>query len=67
MDFRTKPETCPKCGSIFVDWDRYQKVYRCLVKSCGWTSEYRNGLNPRFHETLSSDQLGKNQQTQVSL
>jgi len=37
-----KPETCPKCGSIFVDWDRYHKVYRCLVKSCGWTGEHRN-------------------------
>ncbi len=38
----TRPETCPQCGSIFVDWDRYHKVYRCLVKSCGWTGEHRN-------------------------
>jgi len=37
-----KPEKCPSCGSIFVDWDRHHKVYRCLVKSCGWRSEYNN-------------------------
>ena len=37
----TKPKTCPKCGSIFVDWDRCQKVYRCLVRSCGWVDKNR--------------------------
>ena len=41
MEFCAKPETCPKCGSIFVDWDRYQKAYRCLVKSCGWIRRYQ--------------------------
>jgi hypothetical protein len=53
MEFCSKPETCPKCGSIFVDWDRYQKVYRCLVKSCGWTSKYKNknGLSSGYYET----------------
>lgn len=67
MEFCTKPETCPQCGSIFVDWDRYQKVYRCLVKNCGWTSEYRNGLRSRFNATLSLDQLRNAEQTQVAL
>jgi len=57
----TKPETCPKCGSIFVDWDRYQKVYRCLVKSCGWTGENRNAhfktssANPQITLSPSHD------------
>jgi hypothetical protein len=67
MEARVKPETCPKCGSIFVEWDRYQKVYRCLVKSCGWTSEYRNGLHPRLNSTETLDQLRKAEQTQPAI
>ena len=64
MDIRVKPETCPKCGSIFIDWDRYQKVYRCLVKSCGWTSEHRNGLNIEINENRSLGQHRNVEQTQ---
>jgi hypothetical protein len=64
MEFCTKPETCPKCGSIFVDWDRHQKVYRCLVKSCGWTSEYRNGLHTELNASQSLGQLRNVEQTQ---
>jgi len=33
---KVRPEKCPQCGSIFVDWDRYGKVYRCLVKDCNY-------------------------------
>jgi hypothetical protein len=64
MDVCIKPETCPKCGSIFVDWDRYQKGYRCLVKSCGWTNEYRNGLHTRLDAGQSSEQVKNIEQTQ---
>lgn len=57
----TKPETCPACGSIFVDWDRYHKVYRCLVKSCGWTSEYKNGHASKLNINESLNQFPKTQ------
>ncbi len=59
MAEHTKPETCPKCGSIFVDWDRYHKVYRCLVKNCGWTSEYKNEYTKILSMSLSKNQLPK--------
>ena len=64
MDIRIKPETCPACGSIFVDWDRYQKVYRCLVKSCGWTSEHRNGLRTELNASQPLGHLRNVEQTQ---
>lgn len=27
-------EVCPKCGSIFIEWDRQNKLFKCLQKSC---------------------------------
>ena len=29
-----KPEKCPECGSIFIDY--HNKELKCLVKSCGY-------------------------------
>ena len=29
------PETCPKCGSIFIQFDNIFDQCYCLVKSCG--------------------------------
>lgn len=35
--------TCPKCNSIFVDYDFHQKRFRCLEWECGWKEEKENG------------------------
>jgi len=47
---KPKLERCPICGSIFIDWDRIQKVWRCLVRKCGWTSDRKttNSLERRI-------------------
>jgi ribosomal protein S27AE len=31
-----KLERCPKCGSVFVEWDPTPRRFRCLVRKCGW-------------------------------
>ncbi len=27
-------EVCPKCGSIFIEWDGGNQRFRCLQKDC---------------------------------
>jgi len=34
---------CPKCNSIFVDYDHHHKRFRCLIWDCGWIEEKENG------------------------
>jgi hypothetical protein len=34
-----KYSRCPKCNSIFVDFDYKQDRYRCLMWDCGWIEE----------------------------
>ncbi|MDD5530627.1 MAG: hypothetical protein PHX21_11470 [bacterium] len=32
-------EKCPKCGSIFIEWDGERGCYKCLMRKCQnkWT------------------------------
>lgn len=30
---------CPRCGSIFVEYDLQQKRHRCLVRNCPWIED----------------------------
>jgi len=32
-------EVCPKCGSVFIEWNGLQGCYRCLSRKCGHTWE----------------------------
>lgn len=39
-----EPLVCPRCGSIFVEWDPRQRRMRCLEYFCGW--QMRNSSAP---------------------
>lgn len=30
---------CPRCKSTFVEWDPFEKRFRCLVNGCGWRQQ----------------------------
>ena len=35
---------CPKCSHLSVEFDRHQKVERCLNRKCDWVN--RKGVTP---------------------
>jgi len=48
MKLKIDWETCPKCGSEFIQQDRTTKELYCLVKSCNhkWNQLLKNIINP---------------------
>jgi len=35
-------ELCPKCGSVYIQYDRISDKFYCLVRSCGHRWEDKN-------------------------
>jgi len=42
---------CPKCGSLFIDWDPYQRRFRCLRRECDWIEKKES--YPRFYNYVT--------------
>ncbi len=42
-----KEEKCPRCGSIFIQYDTIMKECYCLVRKCGhrWSYEIKDKWN----------------------
>lgn len=43
---------CPKCRTIFLDYDFHQKRFRCLKWDCGW-------IEKQINETKNHNELIK--------
>lgn len=46
---------CPRCGSIFVEYDHRQKRMRCLMRDCGWRTRNECALNDTSALVTQSD------------
>lgn len=59
LNFRAKEEkmeVCPKCGSMFIEWDSLHDCFRCLERKCQykWT-EWPKG--PKKYDGIKNECL----------
>jgi len=49
-------EVCPKCGSIFIEWDGFHSCFHCLERKCQykWT-EWSKG--PKKYDEIKNKHL----------
>jgi len=50
---------CPRCGSIFIDYDYFQRRWRCLMRNCGWIQKTESDMG-NHSNLLTIDEFNMN-------